>query len=116
MSSTLSIRVWGWYAGLAGLSFLLVPDFEFTMLGIDGEPDAWVRMVGALAVVLSIYYLAAARYELRPFYVATIIGRITFAAFALIVAIGFGPWQIAIFGVLDIGGATWTYLAMRAEA
>ncbi len=116
MSSTLSIRVWGWYAGLAGLSFLLVPDFEFSMLGIEGEPDAWVRMIGALAVVLAIYYLTAARYELRPFYVATIVGRLTLAALALTIAFGFGPWQIALFGILDIGGAAWTYLAMRSEA
>ncbi|MDH3517436.1 MAG: hypothetical protein OEM66_00755 [Acidimicrobiia bacterium] len=115
MSSTLSIRVWGWYIAAAGFTFLLAPDVGFTLLGIDSEPDAWVRMVGALAVPLAIYYLQAARYELKPFYVATILGRAAFAAFALIIGFGFGPWQIALFGFLDIGGAGWTYAALRSE-
>ncbi len=115
MSSRLSVRVWGWYVGLAGLSFLLIPDFDFSMLGIDADPDGWVRMAGAMAVPIAIYYLTAAHFDLKPFYVATIFGRLSFAAFAITVAFAFGPWQIALFGFLDLGGAGWTYAAMRAE-
>lgn len=116
MSSTLSIRVWGWYIAAAGLSFVLVPDVAFTLLGVDADPDSWVRVVGALAVPLAIYYLVAAHYDLKPFYVATILGRVAFAALAIVIGFGFGPWQISLFGFLDLGGAAWTYLALRAEA
>ncbi len=116
MSSTLSIRVWGWYIAAAGLSFLLVPDFVFNILAVDGDPDSWVRVVGAVAIPLAIYYLVAAHFDLKPFYVATILGRLAFAALVIVIGFGFGPWQIALFGFLDVGGAAWTYFALRAEA
>ena len=46
--------------------------------------------------------------HLEEVHVAAFDKEVAFAAFALIIGFGFGPWQIALFGFLDIGGAGWT--------
>ena len=60
-------------------------------------------------------YTLAARADLRPFFPWTVYVRgsviLFFAAFVLL---GYAPAQLILFSVVDLLGALWTWLALRA--
>ena len=112
-----SIRVFGVYLLVLGPALILAPNLVLGPFGIPVPSDAWIRVVGVLAFVLGFYYVAASRHGLVPFYRATVVGRafvfVGFAAFALL---GLAPPTLALFGAVDLAGAVWTAVALRAGA
>ncbi len=51
-SAALTAKVFGVYAGLMGLALLCVPDLVLPVLGFPQTMETWVRVAGALALVL----------------------------------------------------------------
>jgi hypothetical protein len=70
-----------------------------------------------LVIFLGIYCLVAARFELRPFMVWSVRLRasviLTFGAFVIA---GLAPTVLLLIAVIDLGGALWTWSALRKEA
>ncbi len=115
--ATTSIRVFSVYLVILGATLIVAPDLVLRPFGIPPSPEAWIRVVGVLAVVLGLYYFVAARFELVPFYRATVLGRIfVFLSFAALALFGFAPPSLALFGAVDLAGAGWTAAALRAPA
>jgi hypothetical protein len=116
LSSALTIRIFGIYVVLTGLGLLLVPNLILGLFGFAPASEVWVRVLGALAVVLGYYYWACATVGVKAFFRATIPGRVGFCALCvgLVVAAG-APLPLLAFGVVDLLGAAWTYLALRKE-
>ena len=112
-----SIRVFGIYLLVLGPALILAPNLVLGPFGIPVPSDVWIRVVGILVAVLGYYYVEAARSGLVPFYKATIAGRafvfVSFAAFALL---GQAPPTLVLFGAVDLAGAVWTAVALRAAA
>lgn len=114
--SAMSVFVFGVYLVGMGAGLVLAPN---VLLGVFGTPpaaDAWVRVVGVLALALAWYYIAAARSGTTAFFRWTIMARagvfVLFAALALFFA---APMQLILFGSIDLLGAAWTWWALRGE-
>jgi hypothetical protein len=115
-SSSTSLLVFGLYLIGMGAGFVLMPD---TVLGIFGFPatdEIWPRVVGVLALVLAFYYISASRANLRTFAQWTVPARIgVFVFFTAFVILGLvGPVMIML-GSVDLLGALWTAVALKAE-
>jgi hypothetical protein len=113
--ATTSIRVFGAYVVILGATLIAAPDLVLAPFGIPHSPEVWIRVVGVLAAALGFYYNLAARFELVPFYRATVFGRIfVFLSFAAFVLLGFAPPALALFGTVDLAGALWTASSLRS--
>jgi len=114
--SALSLFAFSIYLYLLGLVLVVTPD---TLLRIFKFPDAdglWIRVVGMLVIILGFYYSHAARTELRPFFVWTVIARSSVLLFfiAFVIA-GLAPPALILFGVVDFAAAMWTLFAIRSD-
>ncbi len=115
--ATVSIIVFGFYAMIAGLGFILIPNVMLPLFGLSETNEVWIRVVGLLAFFVGGYYLVAARNNLIPFYRASAFFRLPFAlGLFVFVLLDFSKPGLAIIGVFDILGAAWTWWALRAEA
>lgn len=102
-----SVLVFGVYVALMGLGLVVIPEMVLAPFGIEVADATWVRVVGALALAVAFYYLRLGRD--RTFAAATVVGRSIFAATMTILAFTSGPWQLIVFGGIDVLGATWTH-------
>ncbi len=109
-----SVFAFGLYlVGTAGI-LLLAPNVLLGVLGIAPTTEPWIRVLGMIVGVLSLYYLAAARGEIVPIMRVTIVGRVgACVGFALLAAVGWAPATLIGFGLVDAAGAFWTWRALR---
>jgi len=115
-SPALTIKVFGTYILVSGLGLLLIPNLWLAPLGFAPTNESWVRVLGLLACVLAFYYWACALADSRAFFKATLYGRIAFCAGCVgLVVLGSAPWQLIVFGAVDLAGAAWTKMALRNE-
>ena len=116
-SAATTIKLFGVYVILTGLTLLLTPNLLLALFGTPEAKEIWIRVLGALAIVVGYYYWACAAGNARAFFAASVQGRFLFFALglALIVLAG-APWTLALFGLVDVAGAVWTLAALRAEA
>ena len=112
--ASLSIKAFGIYAAITGIGLLLAPNVVLAPLGIPAATEVWIRVVGALAVVLGYYYWACGVADAVAFFKATVKGRFLYAALsALLIAMFQAPTQLLLFGAIDIAGALWTWQGLR---
>ena len=117
MSPAFTNRIFGSYVLLTGATLLIAPQLLLGLFGFTATDDVWVRVVGAVAVVLGYYYRVCAASDVRAFFAASIVGRMAFCAMmAVLVFTGAGPWMLLLFGAVDVAGALWTRAALRAAA
>ncbi len=111
----LTMIVFGVYLLATGLGFVLAPNLLLPLFGFPATTEVWVRIVGLLSTILGMYFLYLARSDQRRFILATVYARLIFftgvTAFALL---GFGSPILVAFGLIDLAGAAWTWLALRA--
>jgi len=111
----LSITVFGVYLLANGVGFVLTPNLLLPMFGFPTTTEVWVRIVGLLSGILGMYFLYLVRPDQRRFMQATVYARLIFftgvTAFALL---NFGSPLLIAFGLIDLAGAAWTWLALRA--
>ena len=114
-SAATSVRVFGIYLLVLGPLLILLPSVVLGPFGIPVPSDVWIRVVGVLAAALGVYYLQAARAGFVPFYRATVpVRAVVFVTFLAFVLLGLAPSALALFGAVDLAGAVWTALALRA--
>jgi hypothetical protein len=115
-SAVFSIKVFGTYVIVTGLGLMLIPNLWLAPLGLPATDEIWVRVLGLVAFVLGFYYWANALANVRSFFVASLYGRSIFCVGCIgLVVFAAAPWQIIIFGVVDLAGAAWTKLALARE-
>ena len=113
-SAALSVLAFGIYVIVAGLGFLVMPNTILGLLGVPSTEEPWIRIVGMVMVVIGYYYFQTGRNDVKEFFMWTVQGRVgVFVVLLLIYILGWGPWQVIIFGVVDLLGAAWTYLTSR---
>ena len=112
-----SLFVFGLYMIFGpGLGFMLMPGLVLDLFGLSYGDDVWIRFVGMLASILGAYYILVIRNELTRFYFWTVPARYYAATFMIVIfALGKLEAGILLFAAIDIGGATWTWLAIRSE-
>ena len=111
--SATSIFVFGIYIIFIGAGFLLIPNTVLPLFKFPKTNEPWIRVLGAIVVVLGFYYIIAAQNELTPFFWATVVGR--FALLGSFVVLGVSKKaqpMLITFGVIDAAGGIWTLLTL----
>lgn len=112
-----SIRVWAVYLGGMGVVLLLVPNLVLRTFHVPETDEVWLRLVGMLCLFVAALDWIAAKRELTLIFrwatVARFMVPVFFTAFVLL---DLAPRQLLLFAVPDLLGATWTALALRADA
>lgn len=112
-----SAQVFAVYVMATGAAFVVAPNALLSLFGVPPSTEPWVHVVGVLAFMIGIYAWVGGRHDHRPFLVASVATRVlVFAAFTGFVLLGMAPPVLALFGVVDLAGALWTFIALRADA
>jgi hypothetical protein len=113
----MSVFVFSIYLYLLGFVLVITPDTLVQIFKFPETDGLWIRVVGMLVIILGFYYSHAARAEIRPFLVWTVIARSSVLLFfiAFVIA-GLAPPALILFGVIDFFAAMWTLFAIRSDA
>lgn len=116
MKAAQSVKIFGAYLILVGAFLAIAPNLLLSLFGFAEAKEVWVRVLGIVAAVIGYYYWYAGAANARAFFVASVHGRVfVFAAFLALVLLGHAAPPLVLFGVVDLAGAVWTYLALRGE-
>ena len=114
--AAVSILVFGFYMVIMGLILLIIPNVLLGLFAYPTTSEVWIRILGFIVAVLGYYYIVAARYELVPFFWASVYGRpAVILCFACLVVLGLARPILVLFGGIDLLGAIWTGLALRSS-
>ncbi len=95
---------------------MIVPNFVLPLFGFPTTTEVWIRLVGLLTAILGMYFLYSVRNDDRHFFRATVFARlIFFAGVTSLVILDLGSPLLIAFGLVDLAGAAWTWLALRAS-
>ena len=115
-NARVSILVFGIYMVVLGLALLVIPNVLLSLFDYPTTTEIWIRILGFIVVVLGYYYIVAARFELTPFFRASVYGRpAVIVCFAGLVLVGMAQPVLILFGAIDLLGAIWTGLALRSS-
>ncbi len=114
--SARSVYLFSFYLFGLGVVLVVVPNVLLGMFGIPETNEVWIRVVGALVLVLGLYYFQSSKNELIPFLRASVYGRAAvFVFFTGFVVFGFAPPTLILFGGVDALAAFWTFRALKSE-
>jgi uncharacterized membrane protein len=100
-----------------GLGFLFVPNVLLPIFGFATTTEVWIRVIGLVVLALALYHIHCARNNVVPFFQITIPGRGLFAiGLFTLFALGFAGFGLVLFALVEVLGATWTWLALRGES
>ncbi len=99
---------------IAGLQLLFIPNVFFAMFGIPTTSENWIRLMGLLVLILSIYYYFLAKYGNDKVVWGTVLGRLAFCFGEIImVVLGLFPPIILAFAVVETSLTIWTWRELK---
>jgi hypothetical protein len=108
--------VFGVYLLALGPALAIAPNVVTRLVGVSEVHEPWLRLVGALALNIGIYYCVAAVRELRPIIAASVPVRLTIPLWLLaFVLFADADPSVLVFGAADLVGAVWTAAALHAD-
>ena len=114
--AAVSAQVFAVYVMATGAVFVVAPNALLPLFGVPPSTEPWVHVVGVLAFMIGIYAWVGGRHDHRPFLVASVATRVlVFLSFTTLVLLDVAPPVLALFGLVDLMGALWTALALRAD-
>ena len=117
MDAKRSMQAFAIYRFGMGIGLIVMPHVLLGLFGLSAGDDAWVRMVGMLALILGYYYLSAASTGLTQLYHWSVRARLFAAAFMIALYLtGLLSFGIVLLALVDIVAAAWTWSALRKEA
>ncbi|HEY5283257.1 MAG TPA: hypothetical protein VIM14_10745 [Polyangia bacterium] len=115
-SAATTVKVFGAYIIVTGITLMFAPNLLLGIFGFAAAHEVWVRVLGAVALILGYYYWACAAAGVKAFYTISVRGRVAFFVLTVaFVATGIAPWMLVVLGLADLSGAVWTRAALRAE-
>lgn len=114
--SAFSLRVFSIYMFVLGSALVAIPNLLLSFFGTPESQEVWIRVVGV--TLLDIGYLAfmASGSELRVFFRWSVHARLAVPVFLVaFVALGLAPPVLLLFGAIDVAGAVWTAVSLRAD-
>ena len=115
-SPAMSVRVFGLY--LLGLALVLmtIPNTLLALFGMPTTQDPWIRVAGMLVGLIGFLYARYASHADRRFFEITVQLRASVIVFFLaFVVLASAPWQLLLFGAIDLGAAGWTWWTLAAD-
>ena len=114
--AAVSILVFGIYMVMVGLTMLVFPNQLLSLFGYPTTTEVWIRILGFIAAILGYYYIVAARYELTPFFWASVYARpLLIVCFVGLLLLRLAEPTLVLFGAIDLLGAMWTAWALRSS-
>jgi hypothetical protein len=114
--ATVSVLTYGIYLAALGLVYMIIPNVPLQLLGFEPTTEPWIRVMASLVVITGYYYIQAARSRLTTFYRWTLHCRAFFPVFTIVLVVaGLAQPMLLLFGAIDLAGAVWTALALRAK-
>jgi hypothetical protein len=114
-SAARSVFVFGIYVAVIGVAFVLIPNVMLALVFLPATEEVWIRVIGMLLLILSFYYIQAARNDMTDFLRWTVYARSTVVLFLIaFVVLGFAGPGLLPFGIIDLAGAIWTGMALRS--
>jgi hypothetical protein len=111
-----SLQVFGIYLLVLAVGLMLAPNVLLALFGMPPTQEVWIRILGLLVGIVGAYYVIMAVRSLAPLYTATVVARaLAFVVLCALALLQVGPPQLALFGVIDLLGALWTWRALRTE-
>ncbi len=113
--ATFSARVFAIYVFAVSTLLVVAPNVLLSVFGIAPTHEVWVRLVGVLAFNIGIYAWVCA--GVRLFLEASVYTRALVCASSIVFALlGLVSPLIVLFGLVDLAGGIWTWLALKADA
>ena len=111
-----SVFVFGIYAVVVGLGFLVIPNVLLPLFGFGATTEVWIRALGMVLVSAGYLYLQSGRNEVTSFFPWTVHGRaFVVVCFIAFVVLGLAKPMLLLFAAIDFLGALWTGLALRTS-
>lgn len=112
-----SILAYAVYLLAQGAVLLLVPNVALRIFGLPETTEIWVRIAGMTITFFGIYYVVAARYEVRPFFLVSVATRLSVPLiFLVFIATGLASWNLLLFTPADILFTLWTVVALQRSS
>jgi len=109
-----SLYYFGFYLLLTGVTLVAFPNMLLSMVGIPETNEVWIHVLGVVVFGIGLYYVFMAPTNHTLFMTLSIYVRLSvFFWFVVFVLIDWAPVQLLPFGVVDLSGAAWTYMALR---
>ncbi len=109
-----SVYYFGFYLMILGITLTGFPNTLLSTFQIPETSEVWIRVVGILVFNIGLYYVFMAPTNNALFYTLTIYTRASILVwFIVFVLIGWAPTTLIVFGLADMAGAAWTFIAMR---
>jgi hypothetical protein len=113
--ATCSARVFAIYVFAVSTVLVVAPNVLLAVFGIAPTHEVWIRVVGVLAFNIGIYAWVCAGY--RSFLEASVYTRaLVCASFVVFALLGLASPLIVLFGLVDLAGGVWTWVALKADA
>jgi hypothetical protein len=112
-STTISVFVFGIYLIFVGAGFLFIPNTLLPFFKFPRTEEPWIRVMAVLVLIIALFYLVAAHFNLLVIYWTTVFGRFfVFLSFTALVLTRKAKPMLLMFGVIDALGAVWTLITM----
>lgn len=109
-----SVFIFGIYLSVLGIVLVAVPNLLLTLFGIAETGEVWIRVVGMLVLLLSVYYVQLAQKELTDFFwISVYVRSAVIVFFTAFVLLGYTQPVLILFGAVDLLGALWTWRALK---
>jgi hypothetical protein len=115
-SPAVSVTTFGVY--LVGLAIVLmtIPNTLFALFGIAATQEPWIRVAGMLVGLIGSLYARYGPYADRRFIELTVQLRASVIVFFVaFVVFASAPWQLVLFGVVDLCAAGWTWWTLGPQ-
>ena len=111
-----SVCYFGFYLYLVGSTLIAAPNFLLNTLHLPTTSEVWIRVAGVLAFCIGYYYHKAGANNIVSFFKHTIPTRIfVCSSFILFVLLNYVSPLLIGFGMVDLAGAVWTWMALNKE-
>lgn len=114
MTAAKTVLYFGFYLYVTGITLLVAPNFLLSTFQIATTEEVWIRVVGVLVTAIGFYYHQAGSKNIQGLFPLTIVARIfVFICFVAFVMLKFVSPMLIAFGVVDLLGAAWTWMALK---
>ncbi len=109
-----SLYYFGFYLMATGITLTVIPNVLLSLFGMPETSEIWIRVLGSVVFTLGLGYVVMAPTNHRLFLTFSVYARTyVFVMFTTFVVMGWAPWQLILFGVVDLAGAAWTYAGLK---
>lgn len=109
-----SLYVFAIYLLILGVLLIITPNTLLSMFQIAETTEVWIRIAGVLTFSVGIYYFYMAPQNNTVFMALTAYVRASIIIwFTLFVLMDWVSPQLILFGIVDLLGALWTFMALR---